>query len=223
MPGSTTSAALREALQRYRDARLDTRWLVHGRAFMSDLPFVEQYVPRHGFIVELGCGQGLFSNLLKGVSPARRVLGVDIDARKIEVARRTIQGREGLRFEVSDIVATPPPRCDAVVIVDVLYLLPFEAQEAVLRGAASAVSENAPVIVKAQERSIGPRYALTFAQEMMSVSLGLTRGGRRLHFPSRDDALDMFRRSGLLANVVQMRRRPYTDVVYLARKAPRLG
>ncbi|MDP9266566.1 MAG: class I SAM-dependent methyltransferase [Chloroflexota bacterium] len=220
MPGSTTSGALREALQRYRQTRFDARWLVHGRAFLSDLPFVEQYVPRHGFIVDLGCGQGLFSNLLKEVSPQRRVLGTDIDARKIEIARRTIQGREGLRFEVGDITTAPPPRCDAVVIVDVLYLLPLEEQETVLRNAASALAENTPVIVKAQERSAGPKYALTYAQEMLSVNLGFTRGGRRLHFASRDEALDLFRRSGLLAHVVEMRRRPYTDVVYLARKAP---
>ena len=223
MPGSTTSAALRDALARYRQARFDVRWFVHGRAFLSDLPFVEQYVPRHGFIVDLGCGHGLFSNLLKEVSPTRRVLGLDFDGRKIEVARSTIRDREGLRFEVADITASPPPRCDAVVIIDVLYLFPLEAQEAVLRHAASALSENAPVIVKAQERSLGPRYALTYAQEMMSVSLGLTRGGRGLHFPSRDESLDMFRRCGLLAHVVEMRRRPYADVLYLARKAPRLS
>ncbi len=223
MPGSTTSGALRDALERYRQARFDARWLVHGRAFLSDLPFVEQYVPRHGFIVDLGCGQGLFSNLLKEVSPQRRVLGIDVDARKIEIARRTIQGREGLRFEVGDITAAPPPRCDAIVIVDVLYLLPSEAQEAVLRNSAAALSENAPVVVKAQERSVGPKYALTFAQETMSVALGFTRGGRGLHFSSRGEALDLFGRSGLLAHVVEMRRRPYTDVVYLARKAPRVG
>ncbi|MDE3112438.1 MAG: class I SAM-dependent methyltransferase [Chloroflexota bacterium] len=221
MPGSTTTAALERAVHRYRRAPLLARWFVHGRAFLSDLARVEEYVPRHGFVVDLGCGHGLFANLLAEASPRRRILGLDIDDRKIAVARATIAGRDELRFEVSDVIHVPPPRCDAVTIVDVLYLLPFEEQERVLRNAATALAEGAPLIVKSQEARIDPRYALTYAQEVITVSLGFTRGGSsRFHFPSRETALAMFERAGFRAEAVDMRRRPYTDVLYLARRSP---
>jgi len=221
VPGSTTTAALERAVHRYRGAPLVARWHVHGRAFLADLARIEQYVPRHGFVVDLGCGHGLFANLLVEASPQRRVLGLDTDERKIAVARSTVAGREGLRFEVADIVAVPPPRCDAVTIVDVLYLLPPQDQERVLRGAASALDEGAPLLVKAQEARLDPRYALTYAQEVVAVSLGLTRGRRRrFHFPSREEALAMFERAGFRAELIEMRGRPYTDVLYLARRAP---
>ncbi len=213
--------ALGRAVHRYRGAPLLARLFVHGRAFLSDLAFVEQYVPRHGFIVDLGCGHGLFANVLVEASPQRRVLGLDVDARKIDVARTTIQADDGLRFEVSDIVATPPPRCDGVTIVDVLYLLPPDAQEEVLRNAATALGEGGPLVVKAQERRRDPRYALTYAQEVVAVSLGFTHGGgERLHFPTRAEALAMFERANFAVEVIDMPRRPYTDVVYLARKQP---
>ena len=53
------------------------------------------------------------------------------------------------------------------------------------------------------------------------MSLGFTRGGRaRFFFPSREEALAMFERAGFVVDVLEMRGRPYTDVVYLARKAP---
>lgn len=222
MPGSTTTAALERAVHRYRRAPLLARWFVHGRAFLSDLARVEEYVPRHGFIVDLGCGHGLFANVLAEASPGRRVLGLDIDERKIAVARATVAGRPELRFEVADVVAVPPPRCDAVTIVDVLYLMTLEDQERVLRNAAAALSEGAPLIVKAQESRIDPRYALTYAQEVMTVSLGLTRRRptHRFRFPSRDSALAAFERAGFRAEVIEMHGRPYTDVLYLARKAP---
>ncbi|MGH2499655.1 MAG: class I SAM-dependent methyltransferase [Candidatus Limnocylindria bacterium] len=221
MPGSIVTAALDRAVHRYRGAPLLARAFVHGRAFLSDLVFVERYVPRHGFIVDLGCGHGLFANLLAEASPQRRVLGLDVDERKIEVARGTVGGREGLRFEVRDVVTAPPPPCDAVTIVDVLYLLPPQAQEAVLRNAAASLREDRPLVVKAQERSLSARYALTYAQELMTVALGFTvGGGRGFHFPAREEALAMFARAGFLVDVVEMRRRPYTDVVYLARRAP---
>ena len=221
MPGATTTGALNRAVHRYRSAPLAARLFVHGRAFLSDLAFVERFVPHHGFIVELGCGHGLFSCLLREASPDRRVLGIDLDPRKIEVARGAIRDTQWLRFEVGDIVTTPPPRCDAVVIVDVLYLLEPEAQEQVLRNAASSLSENSPLVVKAQERALDPRYALTYGQELVTVSLGLTRGGgRRFHFPSREESLAMFERAGFAVDVAEMPRRPYTDVVYLARRKP---
>jgi 2-polyprenyl-6-hydroxyphenyl methylase/3-demethylubiquinone-9 3-methyltransferase len=221
MPGSTTTAALERAVHRYRSAPIVARWFVHGRAFLADLARVEQYVPRHGFVVDLGCGHGLFSNLLVEASPQRRVLGLDHDEGKIAIARATITGREQLRFEVADIVAVPPPRCDAVTIVDVLYLMSPEDQERVLKGAAAALNEGAPLLVRSQEARIDPRFALTYAQETVAVSLGFTRGvRRRFHFPTREDALSMFTRTGFRADVIEMRGRPYTDVLYLARKAP---
>ena len=61
MPGSTTTAALERAVHRYRSASIATRTLVHGRAFLTDLAVVDQYVPKHGFIVDLGCGHGHIS------------------------------------------------------------------------------------------------------------------------------------------------------------------
>jgi 2-polyprenyl-3-methyl-5-hydroxy-6-metoxy-1,4-benzoquinol methylase len=221
MPGSTANGALGRALARYGKANLGTRLFVHGRAFLSDLAVVEKFVPSKGFVVDLGAGHGLFACVLRESSPSRRVLGIDLDPRKIEIARSTIHDTAWLRFEVGDIVKDLPPKCDAVTIVDVLYLLPFEQQEQVLRNAATALGEGGPLVVKAQERRRDPRYALTYAQEMVTVSLGFTRGGReRFFFPTRAEAVAMFERAGFVVDVVDMPNRPYTDVVYLARKAP---
>lgn len=221
MPGGTTTAALERAVHRYRSAPVVARTMVHGRAFLSDFAFIDRYVPRHGFIVDLGCGYGLFTNLLVEASASRRVLGIDIDQGKIDVARTTVQGRESIRFERGDVVHEAVPTCDAVTIIDVLYLLAPSDQEAVLHKVAAALAENAPLVVKSQERSASPRYALTYAQEVITNSLGLThRGASRFHFPSRTEAQALFERTGFLLDAIDMPGRPYTDVVYLARKAP---
>ena len=222
MAGAMISGALNRAVHRYRTAPFGVRLFVHGRAFLSNLAFVERYVPRTGFIVELGCGHGLFSCLLREASDRRRVLGQDLDDRKIAAATVAAGGTEGLRFEVADALKTVPPHCDAITIVDVLYLLPFAEQEQVLRNAAAALGEGAPLVVKAQERRRTARYALTYGQELVTVSLGLTRrhGREGFFFPTREEALAMFERAGFKVEVVEMPKRPYTDVLYLARRAP---
>ena len=70
-------------------------------------------------------------------------------------------------------------------------------------------------------RPVDPRYALTYGQELITVSMGLTKGGRdRFYFPSRAEGVAMFERAGFVVDVVEMPKRIYTDVLYLARKAP---
>lgn len=212
--------ALARALRRYDEAPFLQRVHVHGRAFLSDLTFVEAFVPRRGFVVHLGCGHGLFANLLREASESRRVLGVDADPRKIAIARTT--EREGLRFELGDIVSQEPPPCDCVTIVDVLYLLPPDEQERVVAHCADALAEGRTLVVFAQEARLDPRYALGYAQELVATSLGLTRGARgRFWYATRDEMLALFARNGFAAEVVPLPRRAYTDVLYVCRRLPR--
>lgn len=213
-------ASLARALRRYDSAPLLDRVFVRGRAFLSNFPFIESYVPRHGFIVDLGCGHGVFANVLREASEGRRALGIDVDERKIASAKRT--EREGLRFAVGDIVRDPPPPCDSVTIVDVLYLLPFEDQARVLANCAAALPEGGPLVVKAQEARLDPRYVLTYGQELVATRFGLTAGGRgKFFFPTREQALELFAKGGFAVDVIAMPGRPYTDVLYVARRLPR--
>lgn len=211
-------AALSRALRRYREAPIADRVFVRGRAFLSDLTFVEPFVPRHGFIVDLGCGHGLFANLLREASEKRRVLGVDLDERKIAVAKLT--ERDGLRFEIGEIVSSTPPPCDAITLIDVLYLLPGDAQEQLVANCGRTLPEGRTLLVYAQEARPDPRYLLGYAQELVSTSLGLTRGGGQLAFRSRDEMVALLGRHGFVTDAVPLPRRPYADVLYVARRVP---
>lgn len=213
-------AALLRALRRYREAPLRDRLFVRARAFLADLTFVEAYLPRRGFIVELGCGHGLFSNLVREASEARRVLGVDADERKIAVAKLT--EREGLRFELGDILATPAPPCDSIAIIDVLYLMPRDAQEQLIANCARALAEGHTLVVCAQEARADPRYALGYAQEIVATSIGLTKGrSGTFTYLTREEMRALLERHGFAVDVVPLPRRPYTDAVYVARRVPR--
>ncbi len=213
-------AALARALRRYAEAPVLDRLFIRGRAFLSDLTSIEAFVPRRGFVVDLGCGHGLFANLLREASDGRRVLGVDADPRKIAVAKLT--EHDGLRFELGDIVAKAPPPCDGVTIVDVLYLLPLEQQERLVAHCGVTLPEGGLLLVYAQEVRPDPRYALGYAQELVSTSIGFTKGGRgRFYYRTRDEMVAMLTRHGFGTDVLPLPRRPYTDALYVARRLPR--
>jgi trans-aconitate methyltransferase len=75
-----------------------------------------------GSLLEIGCGEGLQTEALTGVS--RSVTGIDVSPTAIGRARRRLPGVE---FAVGDLLSQPwppePPRFDVVVACEVLYYL----------------------------------------------------------------------------------------------------
>jgi 2-polyprenyl-3-methyl-5-hydroxy-6-metoxy-1,4-benzoquinol methylase len=48
---------------------------------------IEQYLPNAGTILDLGCGFGLFSLYMAACKPNARVVGLDVNARRLQIAR----------------------------------------------------------------------------------------------------------------------------------------
>lgn len=206
-----------EVLGLYRGAPAPARAFLLGRLLLSDLDTVEAQVPAVGTVVELGCGHGLFSNLMAMRSPARRVIGIDLSPEKIEHARESIHGRANIEFRRGDALEMDLPECDVIAIVDVLYLLPAEDQLKILKACRRTLKPGGILIWKAQERRPRWKFAVTWLQEMLTTSAGVTKGKRgRLCFLSREAAVDALRGAGFTPRIVEMpTRRPYTDIIYL--------
>lgn len=208
-------SALRRAIRRYRDAPLSDRLFIRGRALLADLPAAEVHVPWRGLIVDLGCGRGLFSNLLLEAAPEREVLGLEPDPRRLAVAALT--ERPGLRFQLADATSARLPECDAVVIVDVLYLLRDDYQDLALANACASLRPGGRLVIYAQERSGDPRFWLGYAQELIATGVGLTRG-HGLHYSSRKRMRERLERCGFAVDVFPLRGRAYTDAIYVGVK-----
>lgn len=206
-----------EVLALYAGAPPATRAFLRGRVILSDLEAIERYVPAKGTIVDLGCGHGLFANLMALRSPARRVIGIDPSPAKIELARATVGNRTNIEF-IFGSVADFDAECDAITIVDVLYLVPREEQYRILCECRRRLREGGTLIWKAQERRPRWKFAWTYLQELIATSAGLTLAGTgRLVFMSREEALNALEIAGFEARAIGISsHRPYPDILYLA-------
>ncbi|MCL4474346.1 MAG: class I SAM-dependent methyltransferase [Actinobacteria bacterium] len=213
---------MNDVLSLYAHAPRMTRAFLRGRVFLSDLEFVESFVPKGGTVVDLGCGYGLFSNLLAVRGPGRQVRGIDIDCARIDEARRTIGSRGNIEFICSGLEQLDESGCAAITIADVLYLLPHADQVRLLGECFRRLADGGVLVWKAQDRRPRWKYAFTYIQELIATSSGLTKGRRsRLTFMSREEAAAAMQKSGFEVRIVEMRSwRPYTDVLYLGRKNP---
>jgi SAM-dependent methyltransferase len=157
----------------------------HVRVRWRSCPFaaVAARVPERGSILDYGCGHGAFAAWLAMLSPGRAVEGVDVAAEKLAAAgvaarAATAAGAPAPRFRRIDPGEFPRGSWDAVLFVDVLYLLPPEEQERLLRVAARSLTPGGILLVK--EVGGRPRWKALWnrMQETIAVRLlRITRGG----------------------------------------------
>ena len=216
---------MNDVLALYGEATPVQRAFLSGRVLLSDLDFIERFVPDCGTIVDLGCGHGLFANLMAMRSASRRVIGIDPSAARIRLAAKTVGNRANIEFIRGDVSGMDVSGCDAITIVDVLYLLPRAAQQLLLKECRRLLRPGGVLVWKAQERRPRWKFALTWFQELVATTVRFTqwRVGR-LEFMSREEALAALAAAGFEARVVEMKsRRPYTDILYLAEASPAPG
>jgi 2-polyprenyl-3-methyl-5-hydroxy-6-metoxy-1,4-benzoquinol methylase len=116
---------------------------------------VESVVPKSGVVVDIGCGYGLFANLLAVRSGARHVIGYDTDAARINVARASVGGRNNISFSVSNEVAMPPS-CDAVTLLDVLHHVAPDARLRLLQEVFQKLRPGGDLVIKDIDKT--PRF-----------------------------------------------------------------
>lgn len=170
-------AAGRGALALYRRSPAGVRAHVTVRWWTAPFARITEALPQRGRILEVGCGHGLFSAYAALDAPGRELVGVDIDAEKIRHAQAAADGVERLTFSLAPSGAVPDGPWDAVVFVDVLYLLPAPAQRELLTDAVARLAPGGSIVVK--EMGVEPAWKVRWntIQETLSVKvLRITAG-----------------------------------------------
>ncbi len=127
-------------------------------------------------ILDLGCGQGLLAALLvearrlqaSGGWPARwapapaadaRVRGIELMPSDVERGRRALGSDTDL--ELGDIAKTEFGSVDAVVILDVLHYLPYDAQDDVLRRVRRALDGGGRLLLRVGDADGGLGFRIS--------------------------------------------------------------
>jgi 2-polyprenyl-3-methyl-5-hydroxy-6-metoxy-1,4-benzoquinol methylase len=172
------------AWQAYGREPLPQRLHVLVRALTCPFgPLLDRF-PRQGSALDVGCGHGLLINLLAR-DPDRsglRLCGIDHDAAKIEVARRTAP--PGVEFSTCGLEGFPEASFDAVSIFDVLYTVRKNVWEDILKGCFRVLRPGGALIVKeVVDRPRWKHWAI-LTQESLSVMIFKITKGDPPHFES---------------------------------------
>ena len=203
----------------YEKSGILTRAYLRIKLKICPLLRAEDFFPASGRIVDLGCGNGLFSFILGLGSSGRTVTGIDLDARKIRVAEKTAGPGSAVAFCAGNVIETDYPQADVFCLIDVLYLIPTAGQEEIIRKCSDCLPRGGWLIIK--EMDDRPRWKSVWnrIQETLAVRIiGFTLGGK-FHFRSARAWEDMLKRHGFSVRMERLDRGYwYPHILLVARK-----
>ena len=173
------------------------RWLrgYVSSKLRSDLIYPSGYELLRGSaapILDVGCGVGLLGFYLRERGCGQPVLGLDLDARKIEQGQKIAQAHyPGIDLRYQDVQQALPEFAGNIILFDVLHYLPLAQQTRLLAQLAERVAPGGLLLIRDCPRDNGPRFWMTFFAEKFAqlISWNLRTS---LHFPSRERINDAF-------------------------------
>jgi SAM-dependent methyltransferase len=208
----------------YAGLPLRARLYARARYATAPLERVAALIPRDVLaVVEIGCSAGVFANVLKARRPELEVVGVDADETKIAAAVQTVCGREGITFVCDDAETylEEPGSFDAVAVVDMLYLLPPDRQDELIRAAAERLRPGGYLIIKEMtDRPVWKRRWCRF-QEWLAVGVLRFTEGRGVYLRAGGDYRRAMESAGLAVETFDLSRGyPHPHYALRGRKEP---
>lgn len=182
------------------------------RILTTPLFEIEEYVPKSGCVLDVGCGMGIFSNLLCLMSEGRSAIGFDTSRKRVNLARTTAARTKQLSFYVQDAKDAIFDGFSIITIIDLLHHIPYSEQEEVLRKAYMGLETPGVVVLKDLEKKPLWKYCFHYVQDSISYR-------SKLFFRSSMEMRDLLHDIGFTVTVIPLKSfLPYPHILYLCQK-----
>jgi len=183
------------------------------RLLTTPLFEVEKYVPKSGKILDIGCGSGIFSNILCMMSKERSVVGFDTSQERIAVARNTTENSMQLSFYVADAHNFNLAGYSIITAIDLLHHMPYDEQEHLLRRIYLNLNVPGQFILKDLSKAPYWKYLIHYVQDSLSYR-------SKLFFSSSENMKELLNRIGFSVSTVPLHfSRPNPHVLYVCEKS----
>ena len=182
---------------------------------------IEKEVPKKGYILDVGCGHGIFSKILIDKSQYRKVLGIDPSKKKIKIAKTNYSGINNLEFK-NIYIEKMKQKFDAITVIDVIYLFPPKDKLKFLVTIKKLLKPGGKIILVINgTEPLWIHKLLILQEKIMNKILKITYSDfDKTYFESKNETTDLLKKAGF--NIQKIRKinsiLPYPHILFLAGK-----
>jgi uncharacterized protein (DUF2062 family)/SAM-dependent methyltransferase len=167
-------------------------------------------------VVDLGCGYGMALSFAAFGDSSRSLVGCDLDAHRIAVARQALVGLNA-DLSVADVRSFNLPPAGLILILDVLQYLAAEEQMGLLQRCCSALAPQGMLIFRVHDRERRLWSALTMAFDRLIFACGRA-GTPPLTLPAAEYRR-ILENAGMQVEQCRFRNRlPLVHILFIAKK-----
>jgi SAM-dependent methyltransferase len=189
-------------------------WILRQR-FLDE---VGQYLPQRGRVLDLGCGFGLFSLYYASVRPGIEIEGIDLNPRRIAMARRAALrlGLRNARYEVGNATEFRSGRLfDAAYMLDIVHHIPPGTVRPLLEQMAKSLPAGGRLLIKdVDARPAWKRWFTHALDRLMDPGTPVRYwGGEELQGLLEEVGFTVYRH--LMVDIL-----PYPHILYICERRP---
>jgi len=174
-----------------------------------------------GTVVDLGCGYGMALGFAAFGGGSRRLVGCDLDAHRIAVARQALSTLHA-ELSVADVRGLDLPPANLILILDVLQYLGADEQLTLLKRCCGALTPNGMLAFRVHDRERGAWSAITMAFDRLVFACGRA-GVQPVTLPAAQYR-NVLENSGMRVEERRFRNRlPLAHILFIARKPLAVG
>jgi 2-polyprenyl-3-methyl-5-hydroxy-6-metoxy-1,4-benzoquinol methylase len=194
-----------------------TRNFVKMRFWYGPLHELNKLVPKSGKILEIGSGEGILANFLAISSPARRIIGIEINKHRIKEANKGIKNvnfinRNALKYNL--------PSSGVIILSHVLHHLGSkEAQIKILEACYKSLEKKGKLIIADVDRQFSVAYFFGWIADSFLIPIFFEKKFIDLHIyhRSKKEWVSVLRSLGFVVEYQRMTKgRIYPEFIVVA-------
>jgi cyclopropane fatty-acyl-phospholipid synthase-like methyltransferase len=160
------SASVKRIIRAYDDPVVRAYcWVRFGILRQRFLDEIGQYLPEEGPVLDIGCGFGLFSLYYASTGPRRLLRGLDVNPRRVALARRAAArlGLDNVAYETGDARDFKGDgEVSAAYMLDIVHHVPPASVPPLLRALRRTLTPGGRLLVKDVDTRPAPKRWFTW-------------------------------------------------------------
>jgi len=189
------------------------RFKIMHQRFLDE---IGQYLPQTGQILDMGCGFGLFSLYYARKFPGLSILGIDVQEKRIQMARRAamLLSLSNVSYEIADAATYEySAHLDGAYMLDIVHHISPAQVVTLIKKISSLLNLGSRLIIK--DVKTDPAYKLWFTYLLDK----LVDPRSDLNYWKEKDMVELLSRSGFEVfrhSMVDIL--PYSHILYICQK-----